>query len=313
MPLRSARRLPRQYNRPVSRRMRDLADRRRKTRKQLRQEKLRRTVRRVQRLYVDWQRFVVRWFLVGLLAALLFILGFLLFSPLVQVRAVHIKRTDPRLDIEKVQMALVPIFGRHTAFLSNFEVLSLLRDAVPDIDQVSIVKEYPSDVSITVTLDPLVAQMVIVSPDAPGDAAQATAGSGALYDFLTNEGMYVTAAEPQPDLPVIRLVDWGARPQPGNIVLIPAFLQRIRDTEQALLSQLGFVTLERIVFLRGQEYHLLVERAAESGVLRPVLWFDARSSVEEHLQRYRAFLRALGPDAAKEYIDLRLKDRVVYK
>jgi len=271
-------------------------------------------MRKVQRLYVDWQKFVVRWFLVGALAALIFILCFLLLSPIVQIRAVHIKRTDPRLDVEKVQMALAPLFGRHTAFISGLEILSLLKDAVPDIDQVSIAKDYPSDLYVTVTLDPLVAQMLIVSPDEQGNTAQpAAAGSGILLDFITNEGMYITAADPHPELPLIRLVDWGARPQPGKIVLTSQFLQRIQDTEKALLSQLGFVITDRTVFLRGQEYHLSVEREAENGVLRSVLWFDIRSSVEEHLQRYRAFLKALGPDVAREYVDLRLKDRVVYK
>lgn len=309
MSLRSARRLPRQYNRPISKRTRALVDKRSSNRKQLRKEKMRRVKRKVQRIYFDWQRFIVRWFLVGILVALIFIFCFLLFSPVVKVRAVHIKRTDSRLDVETVQMALAPLFGQNTAFISELEVFTLLRDAIPDIDKVTITKEYPSDVSVSIKLDPLVARLIIVSPDEKDPVTE----SGSTLDFLTEEGMYITATDQDSDLTTLRLVDWGARPQAGNIILTQEFLASIEEAEQELLSQFGFVITQRTVFLRGQEFHLSVEREAESGVMRYVLWFDIRSTVDEHLQRYRTFLKALGPVAASEYIDLRLKDRVVYK
>jgi hypothetical protein len=61
----------------------------------------------------------------------------------------------------------------------------------------------------------------------------------------------------------------------------------------------------RTLFLRAQEYHLQTREWT--------LWFDMRSSIEDHLQRYRIFLREIPHEEVREYIDLRLKDRVVYK
>jgi len=37
------------------------------------------------------------------------------------------------------------------------------------------------------------------------------------------------------------------------------------------------------------------------------------SPLEDQLERYRLFLQAVGKDVAKEYVDLRLRERVVYK
>lgn len=313
MPLRSARRLPRRYNRPVSARTRALADRRRTHQRKLKQERVRRLLRRFQRLYVDWQQFVVRWFLVGIVLALLFALGFLLFSPVVHIRSISIQRTDPRLDIEHVQQALAPLFGRHTVFLSELEVLTLLREAVPDIDQVEVQKSYPSDITVAVTLDALVAKVQIISPDEPQDAEAAPTATGAVQNYLSSDGMLITTSLPQdPDLPLIRLVDWGARPQQGDTVLPVEFFIRMRQAEEQLTSQFSLNVLERTIFLRGQEFHLRVSRESQQGSAVN-LWFDLRSPLADHLQRYRAFLRAAGPDVAQEYIDLRLQDRVVYK
>jgi hypothetical protein len=270
-------------------------------------------MRRFQRLYVDWQRFVVRWFIVGIILVLLFALGFLLFSPVVHVRTIHVKRTDPRLDIDVVQQSLAPLFGRHTVFLSELEVLALLRDAVPDLDEVEVHKAYPAEISVTVTLDPIVVKAEVISPDIAQPPLTATGG---LQTYLTSDGMLVetTLAQP-PDLPVVRLVDWGARPQPGDTVLPVDFFVRMRGAEEELTDQFSLVIRERTVFIRGQEFHLLVVRESGEGAGGDpvVLWFDLRSPLSDHLQRYRSFLRAAGPDAATEYIDLRLQDRVVYK
>jgi hypothetical protein len=295
----------------VSSRTKALAERRRGNRRKFQQERFRRVLRRFQRLYVDWQQFVLRWFLVGLVLTLLFCVGFLLFSPVVRVRTIHVKRTDPRLDIELVQTSLAPLFGRQTVFLSEVEILSLLRGAVPDLDTVEVHKAYPAEISVTVTLDPIVAKVEVVSPDAPTDVP-APSGTGALQPYLTRDGMLVQTEHPQvSDLPLLRFVDWGARPQSGDMVLPTEFFVRMREAEEQLAEQFSLSVLERTIFMRGQEFHLRVSREGQEGSI--VLWFDMRSALADHLQRYRNFLRAVGAEVATEYIDLRLQDRVVYK
>lgn len=261
-------------------------------------------MRRVQRAYVSWQRFFMRWILVFILALLALLLCLLIFSPIVQVREMSIKRTDERLDIEQVQRTLAPLFGRHLLFLSEFEVLSLLQAEIPDLDTVEVQKLYPSQLIVNISLDPFIARLDIRAPDEPASGT----GADAMFDFLTTEGVYISVPTPLEDeqnLPRVVLVDWGVRPVPGDFLMPLSLLEHMNSTEQQLLKQFGHVSLERTVFMRAQEYHLQLEKYQ--------LWFDVRSSVDEQLGRYKTFLEATGPDGVTEYIDLRLKDQVVSK
>ncbi len=260
---------------------------------------------------------VRRFLLLFVVGFTLLLLGLLLFSPLFDVREIRVLRTDARIDIEQVQHALLPVFHRHLFFLSSQDIAPLLQSALPDLTDVSVQKRYPSTIVLRLTLDPIIARLSIEGPEGGKKAELTAKGTGALLaeetrvrtgDFLTAQGKYVVyqAAQVQgTNLSTLRVVDWGVRPVPQTRLMDPAFLLLLRETEQALREQFGQEVIERTVFLRAQEFHLRIKNIA--------LWFDRRSSLEDHLQRYRIFLRTVGLPAAKQYIDLRLADRVVYK
>lgn len=248
------------------------------------------------------------------LGATLLVFGLLTFSPLLSVRQIRIARSDARIDVEHIERLLAPMFRRHLFFLSSQEVVSLLKDAVPDISAATVTKRYPSTLIVRLTLDPIIARLLIeeprnARPAAPvrgsGSAAPSPTPSG---EYLTSQGLYVTYTPSQvqgaPPMP-LRIVDWGARPVPWTSLIEPDYLLAMRETEKALLDQFGQEVIERTIFLRAREFHLRTKTIT--------LWFDRRSTLEEHLRRYRIFLRTIGLDAAKEYVDLRLNDRIVYK
>ncbi|PIR50609.1 hypothetical protein COU78_05635 [Candidatus Peregrinibacteria bacterium CG10_big_fil_rev_8_21_14_0_10_49_24] len=265
---------------------------------------MRRTMRRTHQLAKQWRSSVLRWMLVfGVLSALLAV-GLVLFSPLLEVREITVRRLSPRLDIESVQRVMSPLFGSHLLFLTNAEVRSLLHENINDIESVEVGKMYPSELVVTIRLHPLVSRLEIVDPDSQEHSSTAT-GSG--MDFLTQEGVYVhtLGAVDTNALPVIRLVDWAVRPTPGTVLVPPELLRRVFDTEEALKLQFGHTIEVRTIYLRGQEYHVLADGIS--------LWFDMRSSIERHLQRYRVLLQSVSRDDVRQYIDLRLTDRIVYQ
>lgn len=267
-------------------------------------EKWRRSARRLQKAVKEWEVVFRHWLIVIVAGAVLLAVGLLVFSPILQVREVRVQRT-PRLDVEEVQRVLSPTFGRHLAFLSPYEVSLLLRKEIPDVNTIEVSKEYPSTLIVRITLDTIIARLQIDDPEALEDRR---ANTGALaQDYLTDEGMYVTypLVEEEEPLLHIRLVDWGVRPNPGTKLLSKEFLDRVRATEQALVTQFGQEVRARAVYLRAREYHITTDRFT--------LWFDIASSLEDQLQRYRIFLRTVGPGEALHYVDLRLSDRVVYK
>jgi hypothetical protein len=127
----------------------------------------------------DSLRVVRRW---GLLVSFLTLGGlflFLAFSPVVQVREIRVQRTEARVDIERVQKSLSPLFGRHLLFLPDYEVQELLRQSIPDLQEVTVQKRYPSELIVRVQLRPILARLTIETPsDVPTGSGAVAQASG---------------------------------------------------------------------------------------------------------------------------------------
>lgn len=314
--LRSPRRLPHRFNRPVTPQTRRLVQRRHKRKRQFLLQRWHRSIQRLQRRAGSLKKVLMRFSALAVAGALLLLIGLALFSPLLHIREVRVARSDPRIDAELVQQAVSPLIDEHLFFLSSQQVTDLLAQSVPDLRDAVVTKQYPSTLRIRVTLDPIIARLTIDDPDAPpATGTGAAVGTGAVStppgaDYLTSEGLYVTYFPSQVrvssgELLDLRVIDWGVRPEPWKQLVEPQFLDVIRQAEAELRSQFGLEIRSREAYVRAREFHLLTPSYA--------LWFDLRSPLSEQLQRYRLFIQNLGPEAAAEYIDLRLKDKIVYK
>jgi hypothetical protein len=304
MSILKARRLPRKFRRPVSTQTRQLVQRRYERHRAQRSERWKRLMRKVLERCKNSRRSIA----IGLGVLVLFALGIFLaialFSPAMRIAEVRVVRTESRLDIEQVQHLLSPLFGKHLMLLSSYDVRQLLEEGMADLQHVEVAKDYPSTLVVRIALDPLVARLRILDP---GETPSAVSGTGADIDYLTDKGVYISTqrASPEAMLPVFLLTDWGARPSAGTVLISAGLLERMAITEKLLQEQFGQEVLTRTLFLRAQEYHLQTAQWT--------IWFDMRNSLEDHLQRYRIFLREIPHEEVREYVDLRLKDRVVYR
>ncbi len=314
VPVRKSFRLPRRFNRPVSSQMRAFVQRRHKRTKERRHEKFKRFLRRVTRLIADGRGALAKWAIVVSLTGIVLISCMFLFLPIAQVREIRVVRSDIRIDAEKIQRSLAPIFGRHLVFLLAQEVKQLVTAAVPDITDLEIDKQYPSRLVITLKLEPIIARLLIEDPDSMGTDSdpEGEAGFGAVTalptsDFLTISGRYVShpSMATSSDLPVFTIVDWGVRPGSGTPLIPPAFLEQLYNAEAAVREQFGLEITGRTVFLRAREFHLETKDFS--------LWFDRGGPLEEQLKRFTVFLETTQKEEVSEYIDLRLTDRIVYR
>lgn len=225
-------------------------------------------------------------------------------SPMFRLRTIIVDRADPRVSEKTVIASLAPLFSQRLFFLSTRDVAEPLEKDIVDFEHIEVQKQYPNTLHVTLTLEPIVAQIIIAEPD----NALVSTGS-VLKQYLTKSGKVV---EYEPFkigsgivLPVITLMDWGVRPEPGSVPLEATMIQAIEKAVRALADQFGQIVTERVAYVRAQEFHLKLKEFT--------LFFDVRSSLEEHLGRYRLFLQAAGKEAAKSYVDLRLNDRVIYR
>lgn len=306
--LRKPRPLPERFNRPVTPQTRFFAQKRMHRSRDVAWKRWQRTAQRWQRQADSVRQFVVRFFLFAVPATIVIGIGFLLHSPILHIKEIRILLTDPRINAEEMQYGLSSFFGRHLFFLSLQEAEKQARATVPDVQDVTILKQYPSTLVVRLTLVPIIARLVIEDSKARTGSGSTETGSG-LSDFLTADGMVVSYADAQVQsgsiLTNVRIVDWGVRPTFGTQLLDPALLLAMHTAETLLREQFDRAVTVRTVFLRAREYHLQTSDHT--------VWFDLRTPVEDQLGRYRIFLEAEGHGAAQRYVDLRLVDKVVYQ
>lgn len=258
-----------------------------------------------------------KWGLAITLCTIGIVFGVLVFSPLLQVREIRVQRSEMRVDIERVQQVLSPLFSRHLLFLSTHDVTSLLAQAFPDFDAAEVSKHYPSQLVVRLKLKPVLARLYIEEPPAPPPLVTGTGariGSGALaspplrrgVDYLTTNGIYVVLPGSVSGALTLNLVDWSLRPSPNARLFSEGFLTALRDAEAGVKSITGQELKKRTVYLRAREFQLQLR----SG---PTLWFDTRSPIQEQLQRLTLFLRAQPLEGVNRYVDLRLSGKVVYR
>lgn len=88
--------------------------------------------------------------------------------------------------------------------------------------------------------------------------------------------------------------------------LLPAALiERALRGRDILLRDFGLETLSMRLFVNAREFHLKTPKGW--------LWFDLESELSVHFFRLREFLRTISFDQVKEYVDLRIADKVVYR
>lgn len=318
--LRKPRRIPQRFNRPVTPQMRSLVQRRHQRAKQYRTQRWKRAFQKFQRRALALRILLLRYAAISVTSMVLLVAGLLLFSPILVVREIQIRRADPRIDAEQIRQALKPFFGDHLLFITPEQVRHAVEQAVPDIAAVQVDKSYPSTLVLGVTPDPIVARLLIENPDVPAGTG-AISGSGAIdapvtADYLTDQGLYMAYQPNQVRLPTeqagsgigvldLHIVDWGVRPEPGKPLVESGLLLTMQKAERQLQTEFGIQAESRTIYLRAREFHIRVPGYS--------LWFDLRSPIDEQFGRYRTFLQFIGLKNVKDYIDLRIRNMVVYK
>lgn len=318
MPLLGPRRLPKRFRRRVGRMTLAVARTTTRSHDRRLQRRKERWVRLSRRVQQGLSVLIAEGRVWGVIAAVLTIVsivGVLLFAPFFDVRTIRVRRQDPRINPDLVQHVLAPLFSERLVLVSRARVVALLQAALPDIQDVTIAKEYPSTLIVTITLDPVVAKARIVDDDTSIAASvsedamlsTATGGVETAYTYLTEDGIFVSSPISLSTAPLetIDLADWALRPQDGTLVIDPAVLDVIMTARDTLRRDFGLESKRIVYYLRSKEFHIQTQRAT--------LWFDLRSDLGVHFERFRTFLKTVSFDDVREYIDLRIADRVVYR
>lgn len=311
MTLRPPSRLPRQLKRAVT----PLALSYAKKQQRLSGKMRRRTSERFSRFSRRWAttRTVIiaesrRWLIILSAACMLGLMGALLFSPVFNVKQIHVKRQDSRIDIDDVQRILSPLFTERLLFVTKGTVLSLLTSVYPDITDIAIKKLHPSTLSVSIFVDPIIAELRIVDESTASSGSTVPVKNNTLFHYVTKQGFIIVSPfrliQQQP-LPTIDVADWGIRPENRTKLTDDETLTAIFLARDTLRENFGLTPRSITLFLRAREFHLRTSSFT--------LMFDMTSSVQVQLGRFRELMKTVPLEQVKEYIDLRIADRVLYR
>ncbi len=305
MPLRPASRIPKRLNRPTSNYTRSLVRKRHRGRSVNRgKQTLQSFGRKIEKMGRIIARECKFWLVILTIGSVAATAGMLMFSSIFNVKSINVKRQDARLDIESIQRALSPLFDSRLYLVSKSDVSELL-EGFPDVIAIDMQKDYPSNLTVALHLDPLVAELSV-----EGGAERGTGsvlGDADPFFFLTSRGYVVSSPTNLSSgaLPLFTVRDWGIRPVNHTHLLSEELLLTIFRSRDMLADTFGLPVTGTTVFLRAREFHLASNERS--------FWFDAASPLEEQFENLRSFLRTLTLEDAREYIDLRLSGKVVYK
>jgi hypothetical protein len=246
------------------------------------------------------------WLLIGLGSIVVIVAGALLFAPYFDVREIHVRRQDPRIDPENIQQTLSPLFKQRLILVTRAQVTEMLQNVYPDIEKVDINKEYPSTLQVTVYVEPVAAEISLMMEIVGSGGVVTTTGSS-MYSYVTKSGMFTTSPIKLSGapLPKITVTDWGVEPQNRTQIFEEGYLQSMLLARDILQRDFGLTSVGITLYLRAKEFHIRTNKIA--------LWFDLQTPLAVQFQRFREFLKALSLDQAKEYIDLRIADKIIYK
>lgn len=269
----------------------------------------------------------LRFWLLWLLGFFVFtLITYFLFSPTFTIRSIRVSREDRRVDVEEIQTLLSPTFGNHILFVSPLLLAREIQSAFPEISSVSVRRSFPDELQILLSMDEISATVEIGKPDdteasAPREEQATGTGSAPqdLHRYITKQGVYLEypflLPEKEEDrrLP-LHLVDWAVKPAHRQALLTPSVIETMAQARSILEQSFGNSVAGITVYVRAREFHVkTVHPGRPQGKEELILWFDLASSLSEQIERYRDFLRSETLEAAEEYVDLRLHDRVVYR
>jgi hypothetical protein len=295
-------------NRSVSANTRSFVARRHKRRAERRREQI---VSLFRRRWVKIARVVVEefrlWITIVAIVSVVVGSSVVLFSPFLSVRKITIRRTDARVDIAEAQQALTSLFHRRLFLVTSAQIEALLKPQFPDITSVSVNKDYPSTLFVSVHLDPLVASLTIESPENPPTGSGANRDTAASGAYLTSNGyiVYTPSKIDVAGLANFIVRDWGARPENRTLLFDPSFIKQIFEARATLEEAFNLHVTAIAIYVRAQEFHLQTHNRW--------FWFDVASPLTQQVERLRQFLKRVPLANVQEYIDLRLSDRIVYR
>lgn len=227
------------------------------------------------------------------------------FSNFFKVQSIHIQRGDMLIDRNKIEKSLSRFLQQNMLFISSEDIHDSIRNDFPDIAEVSVLRKWPNQLQISVKSFPPAANVKVLTVE--NNATNPESGANEQKSLINSQGYIIEIEKEDPQFPTIIMKERQKKAALHEQLIDPETLSVIMHSLK-LLQEYFHETAKAIeYFQNGREYHLILQNDTS-------LWLDFSHSPEEQLLKIKKAIPELNIlENPMEYVDLRIKDKLIYK
>ena len=218
------------------------------------------------------------------------------FSPLFRINEIIINRQNLVVDTLEAEIFLNDIlYKKNILLVSKKNISNLLKQEFPQWKSFIIEKKFPNKILVQIETYQIFAYVRIMDENnkIKSELPINELGNISYLDFDVDPSLYINYLEPLEQIPMF-----------GDSLIFAQDIKKIKQIKNILLENYELLTKNIDYFKFGKEVHF--------NVFKYFLWFDLSQDLTSQLKRYDYVLTELNQKDL-EYIDLRIKNRVIYK
>ena len=217
---------------------------------------------------------------------------FAVFSPYFDLKQIVVSRDNPDIDVESIEQSLEEFYGQNLLFLSQDELVAVLKTEFPAFRDITLDEIWPSSLTLKVTLSP--------------PAFTLLNQANAEFWVISEDGV-ILSDKPNELLPLIKVFDYEPPLSLGKRFIDKAMLDKIVLAEQIMVGQIKIPVAERHFYPIARELHLISESDT-------AFWIDLQLDVEEQLKKIEYGTNRIGLFSKEiEHVDLRVPNQLYWR
>lgn len=260
-----------------------------------------------------WRRLFIKLGYFALFSSFLGLIFVFFFTSFFVIENINLERENFRVDTGEVIDSLKEYRYRNILLISTSQIEKQIKEDFPEYKTAIVKRVFPNSLMIQVKNFDIIAQAkVYIEPQSKVGEFDIETIELKPYEqvlALNSEGIIEPNNEAYESLPVLEL--FGIQKTPlvqGDHLVLKKYLDLIWKSKERLQESLTINVTHMIFFPDAKEVHLKTEQGYE-------IWVDFMTPVEEQIDKLKKISNHVdwNENPPTEHIDLRIKNRIIYK
>lgn len=260
-----------------------------------------------------WRRFFLKLSYLLLIVLFFGLIFVFFFTSFFVIENISLERENLRVDTGKVIDSLKDYRYRNILLVSTAKIESKIQADFPEYKTVEVRRILPNTLTIQVKNFDIIAQVkVFIKPQLKISEVDVKTLEIKPYEqilVLNSEGIVEQSNEAYASLPILEISQIQEVPLvQGDRLLEKKYLELILEAQKMLWEQVGIESKTLKYFSDAKEVHLITNQNYE-------IWVDFKTPISEQIDKLKKISNDVNwkENPPVEHIDLRVKNRIIYK